>query len=299
MRILVTGGAGFIGSHIVDLLIKEGHDVFVIDNLSHGKIENINKNARFFNVDIRSEDTKKVFSEVKPDVVYHEAAQISVADSVKDPFKDAQINILGTINILENCKNFNVKKVIYPASAAIFGEPKYLPIDEKHELNMISPYGVTKHTVEHYLKVYNKLYGINYTVLRYSNVYGKRQDSSGEGGVIAIFIHKLLNGETPVIYGDGNQSRDFVYVKDVAAANLIALNGLDNDIYNVSTNTKISINSLLNVIENILKRNVEPEYKSERDGDIKDSYMSYKKLNMCCGWKPNYDLKCGIVDMLK
>jgi UDP-glucose 4-epimerase len=298
MKILVTGGAGFIGSNIVDMLVENNFEVCIVDNLSHGKEENVNSKAKLYRVDIRDESIIQVFKEEKPDIVIHNAAQISVPNSIKDPMDDASINIMGTINIIEAARISGVKKIIYPASAAIFGEPEYLPVDEKHPLNMISPYGITKHTVEHYLYVYKQLYNIDYTVLRYSNVYGPRQDSSGEGGVVSIFCEKLLKNEIPNIHGDGEQIRDFVYVKDVAKANLIAIKSNKNGIYNVCTNLKTTVNSLFYCISKVLNKEVKPSYISERDGDIRYSYMSYDKINGELGWKPEVSLEQGIKETL-
>lgn len=297
LRILVTGGAGFIASHIVDTLIIQGNEVAVIDNLIHGKIENINKSAEFYKMDIRDNKITDVFNKFKPEIVIHNAAQINVSNSVKDPLEDTSINIIGSINILEACKKTGVKKIIYPASAAIFGEPEYLPIDEKHPLNMISGYGVSKHTVEHYLKVYKYLYNIDYEILRYSNVYGLRQDSSGEGGVVSIFIDKIKNNERPYIYGDGKQVRDFVYVKDVVKANLLAIKSKKSGLYNVCTESKVTINQLLEIIKKVMNSNIKPIYVSPRNGDIKYSYMTYKKINAELGWKPEYNIYDGIKDM--
>lgn len=299
MKVLITGGAGFIGSHIVDLLIRNKHDVVIVDNMSHGKFENINSNAMLYKVDIRNEEVYKVFQKEKPDVVIHNAAQINVSNSIENPVEDASINILGTINVLEASRKCEVKKIIYPDSAAIFGEPEYLPIDENHPLNMISNYGVSKHTVEHYLEVYKKLYNIDYIVLRYSNVYGPRQDSSGEGGVVAIFCEKLINGKPIYIYGDGKQVRDFVYVKDVAMANLACLDVNKSGMYNVCSNTKTSINELLFKIRNIVDKNVIPVYIEARKGDIKRSYMSYDKINNDLGWKPKYSLDKGLMESIR
>ncbi|WP_160683806.1 SDR family oxidoreductase [Clostridium sp. C2-6-12] len=298
MKILVTGGAGFIGSNTVDMLIDNDFEVCVIDNLSHGKKENINSKAKFYKADIRDEAIFEILKNEKPDIVIHNAAQISVPNSINDPIEDASINIMGTINIIEAARTCGVKKIIYPASAAIFGEPQYLPVDEKHPLNMISPYGITKHTVEHYLYVYKQLYNIDYTVLRYSNVYGPRQDSSGEGGVVSIFCEKLLRNEAPNIYGDGEQIRDFVYVKDVAKANLIAIKSNGSEIYNVCTNSRTTVNSLFYCIAEILGKNIKPIYALEREGDIKNSYMSYDKIQEELGWKPEYSLENGIEETL-
>jgi len=299
MKVIVTGGAGFIGSHIADLLINEGHDVCIIDNLVHGKKENINSKVKFYEMDIRDEKLCEVFEKEKPDVLIHEAAQIKVPNSIKDPIYDASVNILGTLNLLEACRKAKVKKVIYPSTAAAFGEPQYLPIDEQHPLDMMSGYGVSKHTVEHYLKVYNKLYGIDYVILRYSNVFGPRQDSTGEGGVISIFAEKMINNEVPSIYGDGEQIRDFVYVKDVAKANLMAMKCNINGIFNVSTNVKTTINYLFSLYNELLQKNMKPVYTSERAGDIRDSYMSYDKIEKEIGWTPDYTLLDGLKETIE
>lgn len=299
MKILITGGAGFIGSNITDLLVSKGYEVVIIDDLSHGKKRNINPKAKFYQCDIRSADILQIFKNEKPQVLIHEAAQISVPNSVNDPINDASINIIGTLNLLEACRKTGVKRVIYPASAAIFGEPEYLPIDESHPLNMTSGYGVTKHTVEHYLKVYKSLYNIDFVALRYSNVYGPRQDFSGEGGVVAIFCEKLIKGETPYIYGDGEQIRDFVYVKDVAKANLMAITSGDNEIFNVSTNFMITVNDLLKVINSALGKEIKAVYAEARPGDIRNSYMRYDKIKETLGWTPDYNLKRGIKETIE
>lgn len=294
MKVLVTGGAGFIGCNIINLLIENNYEVCIIDSLMHSEKGNINPKATLYEMDIRDERIIEVFEKEKPDYLIHNAAQISVADSVKDPINDASINIIGTVNILEAARKTNVKKIIYPASAAIFGEPLYLPIDEEHPLEMISAYGVTKHTVEHYLKVYKKMYNIDYVSLRYSNVYGPGQDSSGEGGVVAIFCEKLLKNEAPFIYGDGEQIRDFVFVQDVAKANLIALENDISGIYNICTNSKVTVNDLLEHMNKILGKNIAGIHTCERDGDIKNSYMTYKKASEVFGWKPETALTEGL-----
>jgi Nucleoside-diphosphate-sugar epimerases len=294
MKIIVTGGAGFIGSHITDMLIKEGHDVCIIDSLVHGKRQNINPGAKFYEMDIKDPEISEIFMSEKPDVLIHEAAQISVPKSIENPVYDAEVNIVGTLNLLEAARKSGVKKVIYPASAAIFGEPKYLPVDEAHPLNMMSGYGVTKHTIEHYLSVYNTLYGIKYTVLRYANVYGPRQDSTGEGGVVAIFCEKLIEGIQPYIYGDGGQTRDFVYVKDVARANIMAVNSGENEIFNVCTKTAVSVNDLLSAMNSVRGTDIKAVYKPEREGDIRHSFMTYDKINSAIGWSPEYSLMEGL-----
>lgn len=299
MKIIVTGGAGFIGSNIVDELINFGHDVVIVDNFMRGKQENINSKAKVHNIDIRDKNLWKIFDEERPEIVYHHAAQIKVPYSIENPIEDVDINIIGSVNILECCRKYNVKKVIYPSSAASFGQPKYLPIDENHPLNMLSGYGVTKHTVEHYLYLYHELYGLNYTVFRYANVYGPRQDASGEGGVISIFCDSLISNKDICIFGDGNQTRDFVYVKDVVRANILALDSLDNDIYNVCTNDEVSINKVLSLISNELKKDINAKYSEERVGDIKNSYMTYEKINKISNWEPKYSIKDGIRETIK
>ncbi len=213
MKILVTGGAGFIGSHVADAFVNEGHEVVIVDDLSTGRKQNLNPKARFYEMDIRDPKLEEVFAHEKPDVVDHHAAQMSVRISVQDPLRDADINIRGSLNILENCVKHQVKKVIYISSGgAAYGEPEYLPCDEAHPVNPICQYGASKHTVEHYLYIYHVNYGLNYTVLRYPNVYGPRQDPHGEAGVVAIFTGQMLAGEQVVINGDGEQVRDFAYV---------------------------------------------------------------------------------------
>lgn len=299
MKVIVTGGAGFIGSHIVDYLIENNAQVIVIDNFYHSNKKSVNRGAKFYDYDIRDSITQDLIAKESPDAIIHEAAQISVSASVKNPKEDASINIMGTINILQGAAKGNVKKIIYPASAAIFGEPMYLPIDEEHPLNMKSPYGVSKHVVEDYLRVYNEIHNINFVSLRYSNVFGPGQDSSGEGGVVAIFCEKLLRGERPEIYGDGNQLRDFVYVKDVARANILALDNKVKGIYNVCTNTKVSVNDLYNTIEDVLKTGIKPIYKGKRSGDILNSFMTYDKINRDLDWKPEFDFKKGLIETLK
>lgn len=299
MKILVTGGAGFIGSHIVDLLVQNAYEVVVVDNLSHGNMENVHTGVKFYECDITNKYVLDIILKEKPDIIVHEAAQISVENSIKNPIKDAEINIIGTLNILEAAKAIKVKKIIYPASAAVFGEPQYLPIDEDHPLNMMSGYGVTKHTVEHYLNVYKKLYGISSIVLRYSNVYGPRQDWSGEGGVVAIFCEELLKNESPSIYGDGEQTRDFIYVKDIAEANLCAMKSTEEGIFNICTGEKISINNLFKCISGFLNKRISPIYTEKRYGDIRDSYMSYNKAFTKMGWKPKYNILNGLKETIE
>lgn len=299
MKVLVTGGAGFIGSNLVDLLIDKGCDVIVLDSLITGKKENINKAARFYKIDIRDEGIKDIFEKERPEFVIHHAAQIDVQRSIKDPVYDASVNILGTVNLLQQCVHYGVKKIVYASSAAVYGNPLYLGIDESHRVQPLSFYGITKHAVEHYLYVYRELYGLNYTVLRYANVYGPRQDYTGEGGVVAIFIDRLLHGKRPVIYGDGEQTRDFIYVKDVAEANYKALNAGDGEILNISTNRCVTINYLFNILKEIIMSDQNPEYKPPRQGDIRNSYLDNKKAKELLNWQPKYRLEQGLKETVE
>lgn len=299
MKVLVTGGAGFIGSHIVDRLIELNHDVSVVDNLSTGKKENLNEKAKFYECNITNYETLKLIFDIeKPEVVIHNAAQISVQESLKHPNLDASSNILGTINILECSRNSNVRKIIYPSSAAVYGNPEYLPIDENHTINPISFYGISKYTPEHYIRIYSQLYGIKHTIFRYANVYGMRQDAKGEGGVVSIFIDKVLNGETPFIFGDGSQTRDFVFVKDVAEANILALTRGDNETINISTNTPVTVNGLYETIKEVSRIFIEPIYKEERNGDIRHSYLNNFKAKEILGWENAYSLSQGLQDTI-
>jgi UDP-glucose 4-epimerase len=225
MKILVTGGAGFIGSHVVDAYLELGHEVVVVDNLSSGSIENLNPKAKFYKMDIRDSDIEDLFKNEKPDIVNHHAAQMDVRKSVEDPIYDADVNIIGSLNLLQNCIRYGVKKFIFASTGgAIYGEQDYFPADEEHPTRPLSPYGVAKLTVEKYLYFYKEVHGLNYVVLRYANIYGPRQNPHGEAGVVAIFTSKMLKGEQPVINGDGFQTRDYTFVGDVVRANVLALN---------------------------------------------------------------------------
>lgn len=297
-RILVTGGAGFIGSNITDLLVCEGFDVTVVDNLSTGKRENLNPQARFYQCDITSDELHSVIDEVRPECVIHHAAQIDVRRSVTDPAMDAQVNIVGSINLLEACRRSGVRKVIYSSSAALYGDPQYLPVDEDHPVLPNSQYGVSKHAVEHYLSVYRSVYGLEYTVLRYANVYGPRQDPQGDGGVAAIFTHRVKNGQVCTIFGDGHQTRDFVYVRDVARANLLALDRGDGMILNVGSQHETSITELVHLLSSVLDRDVDVDYSPERAGEVSRSVLSNARIKEALGWEPHYDLYSGIRDLL-
>ena len=299
MKVLVTGGAGFIGSHIVDKLIARGDEIIIVDNLSTGKSENINKEAKFYNVDISSDELGEVFKKEHPEYVIHLGAQVDVNKSIKDPLYDAQINIIGSLNILENCKRYGIKKIVYSNSGgAGSGEPQYLPVDENHPIDPLAPYGVSKHTVEHYLSVYHKIHGLAYVSLRYANVYGPRQDPFGEGGVVAIFCYNLMHNKPSKIFGTGEQTRDFVYVGDVADANIAALDYDKSDCFNVSTNVEITINDLYNEIKNIAEASVDPLYVDARKGDIFRSVLSCDKIKKFLKWNPQVTLNAGLKETM-
>lgn len=292
MKVLVTGGAGFIGSHTVDLLVKKGHDVSVVDNLSNGKMYNVNKKAKFFKADIKSNKLNVIFQDFLPECVIHLAAHINLRDSLEDPLHDANENIIGSLNVLECCRHFNIKKIVYASTAAVYGEPRYLPIDESHLIRPTSPYGLSKSVIEDYIRLYNKLFGLDYVILRYANVYGPRQDPNGEAGVISIFIDKMIQNKKPEIFGDGMQTRDFIFVGDVASANLVAL-GRCSGIYNVSTCKETSVNEILENLSkltgfkgNALKRGPKRE--------VKKIFLKYDKISESMGWKPKIGIKEGL-----
>lgn len=298
MKVLVTGGAGFIGSHIVDKLIKMNYEVVVVDNLSTGNKNNLNSNALFYRMDITDNKLNDIFLNEKPQYVIHLAAQVSVPYSLKNPLLDCRSNIIGTLNLLECCKNNNVEKLIYSSSAAVYGEPQYLPVDELHPVFPQSNYGISKHAAEMYIKGYSGIYGLNYIILRYSNVYGPRQESKSEGGVIAIFTENILGNKPLVILGSGEQTRDFIFVNDVADANIAALTTAENQIINISTNTSTSINSLIKVCENILGNKINPNYSEGLPGDIFTSVLDNTKAKQLLGWYPKHSLVDGLKETL-
>lgn len=295
MNVLVTGGLGFIGSHLVDQLIQNGFQVFIVDNLSSGSLQNLNSKAKFYHVDILDiEKMKLIFEDVKPVAVFHMAAQIDVQTSIIEPSFDAQNNIIGTINILECCKNYK-SKLIYSSSAAVYGTPSYLPVNEKHTPQPLSNYGISKFTPELYIQCYAKLYYLHYTILRYANVYGPRQVAHGEGGVISIFIDKMIQGKSPTIYGDGTQTRDFIYVEDIVSANLAALELGKNKIYNISTNNQISVTNLFHLMKQILNTEIIPIFKTERLGDIKNSCLDNTLAKAELKWHSKFSITEGLI----
>ncbi|HIP84604.1 MAG TPA: NAD-dependent epimerase/dehydratase family protein [Methanothermococcus okinawensis] len=288
MRILVTGGAGFIGSHVVDALIENNYNVTVLDNLSTGNIENLNKKAEFIRGDIR--DKNLDFRDI--DGVIHLGAQVNVRTSLEKPLYDCDVNTLGTLNILETMRRYDVEKIVFASSVAVYGDPKYLPVDEEHPKKPLSPYGLSKYCSERYIELYSELYSIDYTILRYSNVYGERQDPRGEAGVVSIFIESMLKGKAPTIYGDGHQTRDFVYVGDVARGTLMGLNWR-NKIVNIATGRETTINQLYTTIADTLNFKGKPRYTGAQEGEIYRMVLDIGRA-LDLQWRPTVDLGEGI-----
>lgn len=295
LKILVTGGAGFIGSHVVDALLDAGHEVVIVDDLSTGRASNINPGARFYHMDIRDPALSGVFERERFDVVNHHAAQMDVRKSVADPLFDADVNIRGSLNILECARKSGVRKIVYISTGgAVYGEPEYLPCDEAHPVNPICPYGASKHTVEHYLYMYRILYGLAYAVLRYPNVYGPRQDPNGEAGVVAIFIGQMLAGRQPTIFGSGEQERDFVYVGDCARANLLAMEEHVQGIFNIGSGRGTTINQIYTLLSEITGYRRPPVYGPPRAGETFRIFLDATKARREMGWAPQVSLEEGL-----
>jgi UDP-glucose 4-epimerase len=297
MRILVTGGAGFIGSHLIDTFVGAGHETAVVDNFwkhGGGRRANLNKKAKLYELDIRDDALETAFAEFSPDVVSHHAAQHSVAISTTDPKYDAEVNILGLVNVLQLSVKHKVGKVTFASSAATYGTPQRLPIAEDHPQLPESPYGITKMAAEHYLRVFGAAYGLKYTALRYGNVFGPRQDPNGEAGVIAIFTGRILAGEPIRIDWDGEQQKDFVYVGDVARAGLMALDRGDGEIFNIGTGVGTSVNALHKAIAAEAGRDVEVVRAPKRAGDVRTCVFAVEKAKAGLGWAPQTSLAEGI-----
>jgi len=300
--VLVTGGAGFIGSHLVDRLIKEGYRVVVIDNLSTGKKENLNPKAKFYKLDIQDKKIKEIFKKEKPTIIFHFAAQINVRKSVEDPVLDAKVNILGSLNIIQNFVNENrgldfqkFKKFIFASTGgAIYGDAKVIPTPENYQENPVSPYGIAKLAVEKYLYYYWKVYKLKFISLRLANVYGPRQNSKGEAGVIAIFCDKMLSGNQPIINGSGKQTRDFVYVNDVVEAAILGLKKNKVGIYNIGTAKETNINLIFRKLKKITNSNCKEKHAPPLKGEQKRSCLDYSKVQKELGWQPKFTLEKGL-----
>jgi UDP-glucose 4-epimerase len=299
MKVLITGGAGFIGKYVTNSIIKNGHTAVIVDNLSNGSFNNVNPKGIFYEINVNDNMLEEVFSYEKPDIVIHLAAQISVDKSIESPSYDAEVNILGTINLLECCIKSNVSKIIYSSSAAVYGNPFYLAIDEKHPVKPISFYGISKLAGEEYIKLYSKLYGLNYIIFRFSNVYGNCNNKMGEGGVIYQFVRNIMNNRQPVIFGNGEQTRDLIYVDDVAAACTLALNKGCNEIFNLGTGKQTSINQLLSIICSKTGIKSIPRFLDFKAGDILQSCFDNKKAVDRLGWTPSFTIEEGIGETLK
>jgi len=299
MKILVTGGAGFIASHVVDKYIELGHEVVVVDNLSTGFKNNVNPQAKFYEIDIRSKALEQIFKDEKPEIVNHHAAQISVPVSVKEPEFDADVNAKGFLNILQNCVKYKVKKVIFISSGgAVYGEAEEYPTSEKYDPKPLSPYAIHKFVSEKYLYFYHHQYGLKYTVLRYANVFGPRQIPHGEAGVVSIFITNFRDNKKTYLYSfeeepDG-MIRDYVYVKDIARANVLALTKGELKAFNIGTGLETTTGQLYREIALQMNTQMEPVREGARPGDIRRSCLNIEKAKNEFGWEPTYSLSDGV-----
>jgi UDP-glucose 4-epimerase len=295
MKVLVTGGAGFIGSHIVDRLAEEGHQVVVVDNLATGLRRNVNRAASLYKTDIQSWRLERIFRNERPNVVLHLAAQVNVRRSVEDPVFDAQVNVLGTMNVLQQAVRHGVRKVVFSSSGgAIYGEQELGPAPESHATNPMSPYGISKLCGEHYLFYFQRLSGIQVVSLRHANVYGPRQDPDGEAGVVAIFIRQMLNNQQPIINGNGRQTRDFVYVDDVVEANLAAMGQDSHGVYNVGTGTETSVNELFRILSELTGMGCKEVHGPAKAGEQIRSVVDPSRLKQELGWEPKVSLTEGL-----
>lgn len=295
MKIMVTGGAGFIGSHVVDLLIANGHQVVVVDNLSTGKAENLNPSATFYQIDIRSPQMEEIFEKERPEVINHHAAQMNVRRSMVDPIFDADVNIVGSIKLLELSVKYQVRKFIHISSGgAVYGEPEYLPCDEDHPIRPLCPYGASKYAFELYLYLYKQNFGLDYTIIRYPNVYGPRQDPNGEAGVVAIFCGLMLRNQEVVINGSGEQMRDFVYVADCAYANLLALERGSGKAYNLGCGKGTTVNEIFHALAEIIGYTKAPKYGPPKAGETFRIYLNANRARQDMGWEFTVPLSQGL-----
>jgi len=295
LRVLVTGGAGFIGSHVVDAYVEQGYQVAVVDDLSTGRRQHLHPRARFYHIDLLDPRLGEVFLREQPQVVNHHAAQASVAASVRDPFRDAQANIMASLHLLQLCREHGVAKVVFASSGgAVYGDPAHLPCDEEHPLRPLSPYAIAKMAVERYLEVFRQTYGLDYTILRYGNVYGPRQDPAGEAGVVAIFTGSMLQGKPVTINGDGEQSRDFVYVSDVARANLLAIEKGSGQACNIASGVGTTVNQVFQRLARLTGYTLAPRHGPPLAGEVRHIYLRVDKARRELGWQPSVSLKTGL-----
>ena len=292
--VLVTGGAGFIGSHLVDKLIEFGHRVIVVDDLSTGRLLNVNKRAFFHHASITSPIVEEIIARERPHVVSHHAGQSNLSLSVRDPVKDASINIEGSVRLIEACRHHGVGLVIYGSSASVYGEPQYTPCDEGHPIEPISPFGLSNYVVEEYLRLYNLLHRLDYRVLRYANVYGPCRNLHEESGIIASFTSSMMQGKQPRIFGTGEHERDFVYIDDVVDAHMRAMERGTVGAYNVGTGNSISVNGVFQLMKEVMGYRWTPTYAPQRPGDISRISLNPAKAAQELGWHPTVDLEEGI-----
>lgn len=296
MKVLITGGAGFIGSNVADGLLDKNYDVVIVDDLSNGKEENIPEKAKFYKCDIRDKKIYDIFQAEKPDIVIHNAAQLSVRVSVENPLMDADINIMGGLNVINACNETKIKKIIFASSGGtVYGEQEYFPADENHPKNPVCPYGVAKLATENYLYYFYKTFGLEYISLRYANIYGPRQDPYGEAGVVAIFCRRILEGKNPIINGDGLQTRDYVYVGDAVDANIKAIESTFVGPVNIGTCKETSVIELFKLLEQISgKDDIEKVHGPAKEGEQRRSQLSYRLAREVLGWHPEVSIEKGL-----
>lgn len=294
MKILVTGGAGFIGSHLVRAFLDNGYEVAVVDNLSTGTRDRLDTRAQFYETDIRSKELVDVFRAEQPQFVCHQAACANVRESMEKPLHYADVNVVGSLNVLECCRQFGIKKILYASTGgAVYGEPIALPVPEEHPVNPLDPYGASKHHVEHYLYLYEKNFGLDYAALRYPNVYGPGQDTQGEAGVVAIFAGQMLGNQDPIINGSGEQERDFVFVSDVVRANLLSLTRATG-IFNIGSGKGTSVNRVFQCLAEVTGFKRPPQYGPAKPGEVFRIYLDSTRAEETLGWKARISLQEGL-----
>ncbi len=294
-KALVTGGAGFIGSHLVDRLLEEGYSVAIIDDLSSGKLRNLNTAATFYHADITQPALDEVFNREKPDLIFHLAARVSVTHSARNPVDNAEVNVIGTLRLLEAARRMGLDKFIFSSTGgAIYGNPETNPCNESTPVIPVSPYGLSKYVAEQYIELFHRLYRLDFTNLRYGNVFGPRQDAQGEAGVVTIFAQTMLEGHRPRIFGDGTQERDFVYVEDVVEANIRAIDGGHNRTLNIGTGVGTSVNDLFEALKGELDYHHQPEHRPRRPGEVHKIWLDSQEALSQLGWRPRVTLEEGL-----
>ena len=294
-KALVTGGAGFIGSHLVDRLIAEGYEVAIIDDLTAGKLRNLNPAATFYHTNVTQSAVDEIFSREQPDVLFHLAARVSVTTSAQHPVDNAEVNVIGTLRLLDCARRAGLEKFIFSSTGgAMYGNPEANPCNEETPAAPISPYGLSKYVAEQYIDLFHRLYRLNYTNLRYGNVFGPRQDPEGEAGVISIFIQAMLDGNQPRIFGDGSQERDFVYVDDVVEANMLALHGGNNRTLNIGSSKGTSIAGLFDFLKGEMEYPLEAEHRPRRPGEVHSIILDSSQASERLGWSPQVSLEEGL-----